>query len=90
MERKKSKKDNLSFSNFEYGGTERKLKTTRNKQDLNLDDKKQDINEREGVNKNKKINYENRLYNQYNVERNKEIESVEDKKKDRNIDKGLS
>ncbi|MEK4303713.1 CD3337/EF1877 family mobilome membrane protein [Oceanobacillus sp. FSL K6-0251] len=87
---KKSKKDNLSFSNFEYGGTERKLKTTRNKQDLNLDDKKQDINEREGVNKNKKINYENRLYNQYNVERNKEIESVEDKKKDRNIDKGLS
>lgn len=90
---------NLGYGVYNIGeegdiDTKQKTNPVRNVQSLDLKNRNHDRNQdlKEGVNKskNKNLNYESRLYNQYDVERNKEIESVEQKKKDRNIDKELS
>ncbi|WP_343769707.1 CD3337/EF1877 family mobilome membrane protein [Oceanobacillus oncorhynchi] len=72
-----------------------KFKPVRNPQNLDIKNSRK-LNENEsmdikgGVNKNNHKNYKNTLYDAYDVERNRGIESVEQKKKDRKIDNELS
>ncbi|WP_368901068.1 CD3337/EF1877 family mobilome membrane protein [Oceanobacillus oncorhynchi] len=72
-----------------------KIKPIRSPQNLDVKkskkmDKNDNLDIKEGVNKKNHKDYKSTLYDEYDVERNRGIESVEQKKKDRKIDKELS
>ncbi|MFD1389139.1 hypothetical protein ACFQ4Z_20435, partial [Oceanobacillus oncorhynchi subsp. oncorhynchi] len=97
---KKNNRDKISYGVHNVGEGEdidpkQKRKPIRSPQNLDIKksrkvNKDEGLDIKEGVSKKSQKNYKSVLYDEYDVERNRGIESVEQKKRDRKIDNELS